>query len=288
MCRLLGLLASHPQTAELWLVRSDRSLLAQSNASPETAQKDGWGIGWFDAGGRARIEKGIGGAFAPGEKERFVRVSGEAHGTLVVGHLRHASNPLGLPREKLIGPENSQPFGTHTALFAHNGAIPFPRETLPYLGVHEKEVRGVNDSEVLFRLLLRHVEEIGDPLRSYARSVEDLMRVWDSVGRPVEPAYSGLNVLFAPDPDQLWAFCLSLGDHGGGLLDASRPYYEMAYHTEPHRLVVGSEPFDRVPGSWQPLGSGHFLHATRVGDHVEVRTGSIPVPTPSGLGPIRA
>jgi predicted glutamine amidotransferase len=288
MCRLLGMLAAHPQTAELWLVRSDRSLLAQSNASPENAQKDGWGIGWFDGHARARIDKGVGGAFAPGEKERFVRSAGDARSTLVVGHLRHASNPLNLPHEKLIGLENSQPFGTHTALFAHNGAIPFPHETLPYLGVHEKEVRGVNDSEVLFRLLLRHVEEMGDPLRAYARSVKDLMRVWDSVGRPVEAPYSGLNVLFAPGPDQLWAFCVSLGDHGRGLLDESRPYYEMAYHADPHRVVVGSEPFDRVPGSWQPLGSGRFLHAARVGEHVEVRTGPIPVPAAAGLGAIRA
>ncbi|HTS33401.1 MAG TPA: class II glutamine amidotransferase [Thermoplasmata archaeon] len=279
MCRLFGLLTAQPETGEPWLVRSDRSLLAQSNVPGETAQKDGWGIGWFDAPDRARIEKGVGGAFEPGERERFVRVAGEARSTLVIGHLRHASNPLGLPHEKLISLENSQPFGNHTTIFAHNGAIAFPNETRPYLGVHEKEVVGVNDSEVLFRLLLRHYEEMHDAFRAYAHAVDDLDRVWIDVGRPKVSPYSGLNVLFAPSPRELWAFCLSLGDHGCGLLDHSRPYYEMTYHAEPHRLVVGSEPFDAAPNYWKTLSSGTFLHATVQGMHVDVQTGAIPTPT---------
>jgi predicted glutamine amidotransferase len=271
------MLAAEPQSADHWLVRSDRSLLAQSNASPETAQKDGWGIGWLDSQGRARVERGLGGAFEDGERERFVRVSTEANGSLILGHLRHASNPLSLPHEQLIGPFNSQPFETHSTLFAHNGAIPFPNETRPFLGVHEKEVKGVNDSEVLFRLLLRHNEEIHDPHRAYVRAVEDLIRIWVAVGRPLVPPYSGLNVLFSTSPDELWAFCLSNGDHGCGLLDTSRPYYEMTYHEEPHRLVVGSEPFDGAPGAyWKPLPSGTYLHARRLDGRVEVQTAPLP------------
>lgn len=279
MCRLFGLLAAEPQTGEQWMVRSDRSLLTQSNVSPETAQKDGWGIGWFAAPDRVRIEKGVGGAFEDGERERFLRVASEARSNLVIGHLRHASNPLGLPHEKLISLDNSQPFGNHTTIFAHNGAIAFPNETRPYLGVHEKEVRGVNDSEVLFRLLLRHYQEMGDPYRAYVHAVDDLDRVWVDVGRPKTSPYSGLNVLFAPSPQELWAFCLSLGDHGCGLLDTTRPYYEMTYHAEPHRVVVGSEPFDVAQNHWTSLPSGTFLHATARGLHVEVQTGPIPTPT---------
>ncbi len=279
MCRLFGLLAAHPQTGEAWLVHSDRSLLAQSNVSPESAQKDGWGIGWFELPDRVRIEKGVGGAFEPGERERFVRAAGEARSTLVVGHLRHASNPLGLPHEQLLALENSQPFGTHTTVFAHNGAIAFPNETRPYLGVHERDVQGVNDSEVLFLLLLRHYEEMHDAFRAYVHAVDDLDRVWIDVGRPQVSPYSGLNVLFAPSPQELWAFCLSLGEHGCGLLETSRPYYEMTYHAEPHRVVVGSEPFDGSKNYWTPLPSGTFLHAIAQGEHVEVRTGPIPTPT---------
>jgi len=283
MCRLFGMLASRPETADSWLVRSDRSLLVQSNASPETAQTDGWGIGWFADGGRAHVEKGVGGAFLPAEREQFVRAAHDASGSLVVGHLRHASNPL--PPARLIGLENSQPFSTHTTLFAHNGSIPFPVETKPFLGVHESKVKGVNDSEVLFWLLYRNVEETGDVLGAYVRTVEDLVRVWQGVGRPSVPAFSGLNVVFSRSPDELWGFCLWTGDHGTGLLDRNRRYYEMTYQAHPHRVLVGSEPFDGEKGVWTSLGAGSYLHARRADGHVDLTVGRIPIPPGLATGP---
>jgi len=288
MCRLFGLLTGHDDPAETWLVRSDRSLLAQSHASPETAQRDGWGIGWYAPGGRAHVEKGVRGAFEPAERERFVAASRSSLPPLVVGHLRHASNPLKLSPEKLLGLENSQPFETHTLLFAHNGAIPFPRETRPFLGVHEAMPKGVNDSEVLFWLLVRNTEETNDPLRGYAQSVEDLVRVWQGLGRPAIPPFSGLNVLFARSPEELWAFCLWTGDHGAGLLDADRRYYEMTYQATPHRLLVGSEPFDREPAGWTSMPSGSFVHAHLDEGRVSVRTGRIPIPTALEVRPAPA
>ena len=53
----------------------------------------------------------------------------------------------------------------------------------------------------------------------------------------------------------------------------------MTYHVEPNRVIVGSEPFDGAHGNWVSLPSGTFLHATARGQHVEVQTGPIPVPT---------
>jgi predicted glutamine amidotransferase len=288
MCRLFGLLTSQDDAAETWLVRSERSLLAQSHASPETAQRDGWGIAWYSGGGRTRVEKGTRGAFETAEHERFVAAARASAPPLVIGHLRHASNPLGLPPAQLLGPENSQPFDTHTRIFAHNGAIPFPRETRPLLGVHETALRGVNDSEVLFWLLVRNTEETNDPLRGYVQSVEDLVRVWQGLGRPKVPPFSGLNVLFAPKPDELWAFCLWTGDHGTGLLDRSRRYYEMTYRASPHRLLVGSEPFDGERSGWSSLPSGGYLHAVRDGSYVELTRGTLPLPAALELGPAPA
>ena len=285
MCRLLGLLTSQDDAAETWLVRSERSLLAQSHASPETAQRDGWGIAWYTGGGRTHVEKGIRGAFEPSEKERFRMAARSSVPPLVVGHLRHASNPLGLRPEQLLGPENSQPFDTHTVLFAHNGAIPFPRETRPLLGVDEDRPRGVNDSEVLFWLLVRNTEETNDPLRGYAQSVEDLVRVWQGLGRPAIPPFSGLNVLFARSPEELWAFCLWAGDYGTGLFDTTRRYYEMTYQASPRRLVVGSEPFDGDRSGWASLPSGSYLRGVRNGGRVEVTQGRIPLPSALELGP---
>lgn len=285
MCRLFGQLTGRPAPAEEWLVRADRSLLAQSNTAPERAQSDGWGIGWMDDEGRARVEKGPGGAYAPGERERFVAAAGAADGPLVLGHLRHASNPLNLPHERLIAVENSQPFGSHTMLFAHNGMIPFPNETRPLLGRLEPKVRGVNDSEVLCWLLERNVEETQDVPGAYARTVEDLVRVWQGLHRPSVPPFSGLNVVYARGPDELWAFCLWTGDHGTGLLDGGRRYYEMTYRTEPHRVVVGSEPFDGEKGRWTSLRSGQYLRAKRDGARVEWKVAPIPLPTRLEIAP---
>lgn len=288
MCRLLGFLSTRNDSAEPWLVRTDRSLLAQSNVSPKVAQKDGWGIGWFEDGGRARVHKGTGGAFEPQERPRYLETARAANGPLVIGHLRHASNPMGLPSERLIALENSQPFENHTSLFAHNGSIPFPTETRPLLGVHEGKVRGVNDSEVLFWLLVRNTEETGDPLVGYLRTVEDLVRVWQGLKRPPVPPFSGLNVLFSRGPQELWAFCLWSGDHGTGLLDPTRRYYEMTYSATPHRVLVGSEPFDHEPGVWKSLASGSYLVARRNGERIELTTGTLPFPAALTLGPAPA
>jgi predicted glutamine amidotransferase len=285
MCRLFGILSEQAGSAEPWLVRSDRSLLAQSNVDPERAQKDGWGIGWFVNGGRAHVEKGPRGAFLEEERGRYLEAAAAARGTLVIGHLRHASNPLKLPYEKLIALENSQPFENHTTLFAHNGAISFPTETRPFLGVHESKVRGVNDSEVLFWLLYRNTEETGDPLIGYVHTVEDLVRVWEGFHKPAIPPFSGLNVLFARSPDELWAFCLWTGDHGTGLFDANRRYYEMTYQTAAHRVVVGSEPFDGEPGVWKSMPSGTYLRARRGEHRVDVTVGKIPLPTALEIRP---
>jgi len=285
MCRLFGLLSEQAESAEPWLVRSDRSLLAQSNVDPERAQKDGWGIGWFVNGGRARVEKGVHGAFENGERERFLQAAAGAKGPLVVGHLRHASNPLRLPYERLLAPENSQPFENHTSLFAHNGAISFPTETRPFLGLHEPKVRGVNDSEVLFWLLVRNTEETGDPLIGYIQTVEDLVRVWEGLRKPAIPPFSGLNVIYSRGPNELWAFCLWTGDHGTGLFDSSRRYYQMTYQVHPHRVLVGSEPFDGEPGVWKSMPSGTYLVARRGDHHVDLKVDKIPLPTALEIRP---
>ncbi len=283
MCRLFALLGNPMTPADPWLVATDRSLLAQSHATPETAQPDGWGIGWYTAKRTPRIEKGICGAFE--EPKRFTAAAQAARGPAVLAHLRHASNPMNLPRERLIGLENSQPFGFQNYLFVHNGHIPLPRETRPLLGRLEERIRGVNDSEVLFWLLVKHIDAIGDPRRAYEEAVGDLVGVWEAQGRPTEHPYSGLNVLLTRGPNELWAFCHWRGEHGGGLLDGSRPYYQLAYLADAKQCVVGSEPFDSKRGDWRNLANGEFLVARNVQGLLAVETGRLKLPTPSAAAP---
>jgi len=281
MCRLFGLLGGPVEPAEPWLVATDRSLLAQSDINPEMRQSDGWGIAWYPPTRVPRVEKGVGGAYEPRERERFVRAAKLATGPVVIGHLRHASNPLNLPQGRLIGLENSQPFIHGGTLFAHNGSIHLPRETRALLGKFEEHVRGVNDSEILFWLLVKHTEETGDPLGAYTRTVADLVKVWSENGRPEEGPYSGLNVIFTRGPNELWAFCHWIGEHGPSFCDPKRPYYEMTYTADAKHAIVGSEPFDSTRPDWRNIPNGHYLVANASGGLVGAKTGPIP-----GLAPV--
>ncbi|MGA7924105.1 MAG: class II glutamine amidotransferase [Thermoplasmata archaeon] len=280
MCRLLGYLGPAGGSAEPWLVSSERSLLRQSDADPKGLQEDGWGIAWYSGeDATVSVTKGVHGAHSPDERERFMETArARARGPLVIGHLRHASNPLKLPREALLSLENSQPFTFEGLIFAHNGSIPLPTETRSYLGRLDDEVKGVNDSEVLFLLLAHHLEKSDDPLRAYADTVGSLNEVWDKAGAKEGHSFSGLNVLFSRSPDELWAFCLAQGEHGCGLMARDLPYYQMTYRTDRDVLVVGSEPFDNRPQGWQPLLNGTYLNAERIDGHLSVRTGRLSIP----------
>ena len=279
MCRLFGMLGGAQTPAEPWLVSTDRSLLVQSNTSEKHAQKDGWGVAWYEATRTPRIEKGVGGAFAAGENPHFRDASHRAHGPLVIGHLRHASNPMNLPHERLIARENSQPFTHGSYLFAHNGSITYPKETRPLLGAFESHVRGVNDSEVLFYLFARHLEERVDPVQAYARTVADLIEVGRQHPKSSKALpYTGLNVLFTRGPNELWAFCHWLGEHGSRFLDAEHPYYEMTYFADAKVVVVGSEPFDSERKDWRSIPNGTFLYAHAAHGLIGVKTGPIPLP----------
>lgn len=276
MCRLLGVLSPTEISARPWLLDSERSLLFQSNVTPETSQKDGWGIGWFDSDGRIHVQKGIRGAFEPSEKEHFRLIAGSARGRNLVGHLRHASNPMNLPRERLLSLVNSQPFDDGEHLFAHNGSIPLPIETRPLLGRLDSRVQGVNDSEVLYWLLEKHFRESGDALEAYVSARKDLVSVWERNSRPAGGPWSGLNVLFAPAPDELWAFCCYEGEHGTNLCDAGQPYYQMSYQQTPTGLVVGSEPFDSHRDQWSALNNGQFLRARIHEGSILLEKGALP------------
>lgn len=93
-------------------MESPHSLLKLSHLRPGTEQPDGWGI--------VRVV-GTGGAYEPSEEPKFRAAAHRAHGPVIVGHLRRASNPMHRPASELIGAVNSQPFTDNSYLFVHNG-----------------------------------------------------------------------------------------------------------------------------------------------------------------------
>jgi predicted glutamine amidotransferase len=280
MCRLLGVLSPDEISARPWLLDAERSLYSQSNVTSERAQRDGWGIGWFDSDGRIHVQKGIRGAFEPAEKEHFRLIAGTARSRNLIGHLRHASNPMNLPRERLLSLANSQPFEDGQTLFAHNGAIPLPMETRKLLGALDSRVQGVNDSEVLYWLMDKHFRDSGDVLEAYVHARHELVEVWERNGRPKGGPWSGLNTLFAPMPDELWAFCCYEGEYGHHLYDDGQPYFQMSFQETGRSLVVGSEPFDSHAENWNALTNGEYLRARIYNGKVLVEKGRLPVLSP--------
>jgi len=248
--------------------------LKQASINKEQLQSDGWGIAWYE-GTRPVVEKGVGGAYEPAEQDAFIAAAGRAKGSMVLAHLRRASNPMGLPTDKLRGFENSQPFLYGKTVFVHNGAIHLPQETRKYLGKYAGLPKGVNDSEIFFYLLLKSVDDEKDVVRGYGTAMRQLLRVWEENGKPGKKAFSGLNVILSRSPKELWAFCFYEGDYGPSLSGIRKPYYEMCYKEDKRDLIVASEPMDGKPSEWHPLRAGHYLSAKLEEGVVRVSPGTI-------------
>jgi predicted glutamine amidotransferase len=286
MCRLFGSISSGPLDIESHLIRSKTSLLAQSTACDKRIQGDGWGLGSYTKGGRPVIELSTGAIFD--EKAPFTAAVGKAGGPVVIGHIRDASNPMNLPREKLLRIENQQPFRYQNWVFAHNGTLKLPAETLEKLGKYQKNMKGNNDSEVFFWLLMAQLEKTGSVKKALAASVKLIMKVWEeapaSRKAEVKLPYVSLNFLLT-DGKKLYAVCKYDGykpKHRDNWLIAvrpPRPLLQMCYRLEKGAgpkaqgasgLVVASERTE-PDGNWIPLHDGSLLEASLEGGAVKLR-----------------
>ncbi|MEM2821690.1 MAG: class II glutamine amidotransferase, partial [Thermoproteota archaeon] len=169
MCRMLGAMFVESNSVENHLLDAECSILKQA---VKGGQSDGWGIGFYM--GRVPIvfksEKAV-----YEEEEKFKEVAKSTKGRIIIVHVRKASNPRGLPRERLISPENSQPFNYSNYLLAHNGSINIPDEVIKRLGPYGEFVKSNNDSEVYFYLLLSLIEKENDVITAFKNVEKTLM-----------------------------------------------------------------------------------------------------------------
>src|SRR5215208_1094298 len=107
MCRLFGMLAAEPITAQFWLLGAPDSMLDQSHRNP-----DGIGLAHY-VGREPMLEKH---PIAAHEDREFAAEARQVHSHLILAHIRHATR--GEPRL-----ENTQPFVHGSLVFAHNGTI---------------------------------------------------------------------------------------------------------------------------------------------------------------------
>lgn len=269
MCRLFGMLSVKACNARRYLLDDPCSIYVQSKVDPRRRQGDGWGIGFYTDGTPIVIksEKPI-----HMEHDRFASAVEVASSRVMSAHIRRASNPRGLPRERLISIENSQPFSYNKYLFVHNGTIRIPDEVAECLGQWKKMLKGLNDSEVYFWYIVKQVTKGASFPEAVRKFQEELSVLWQIARKKYDydRPYVGLNVLFS-EGKNLYAYCRydSKDESEVSLCLRDRPVFQMSYLSDSTRLVVASEKTN-CEEEWQVLKSGQLLTGRIVGDNIEI------------------
>jgi len=129
-----------PVSATFWLLTAPDSLAAQSHR-----MADGFGLGVFDADGKAVVDKA---PIAAYEDRAYAADARKLRGTTFIAHVRYASNG----EDTLV---NTHPFLQDDRLLAHNGVV----QDLDKLDDRLRKlevmdlVKGETDSERVFALI---------------------------------------------------------------------------------------------------------------------------------------
>lgn len=254
MCRLFAQVAPKPLSARDLLVDSEFSLLRQADGDPEKPQKDGWGLAWFDAAGRARVVKSA--RPAPEERERFRRAADEAVSSIVLGHIRAASNPH-------LEEAYAHPFEDEGWTFIHNGSLTIWKEVAEALGPRRARLKTESDTEVYFQQFLKHLAATKEPSRAFEACVAENWALWkDCASRypGVATPYTSLNAI-ASDGRAVHALCHAsrAGLASCGVFHADQPWSVMSVREEGGRVVLASEGLDG--GGWARLSPPETLDA---------------------------
>lgn len=277
MCRLFGFRSVINSQVHRSLMSADNALGVQSEAHP-----DGWGVAYY-IGTSPHLIKSSDTALSD---HIFQRVSGVVSSETVVAHIRRAT-------QGALSPLNSHPFQYGRWIFAHNGNLRrFPEARDELIGrIHPHFRRfalGDTDSEILFYLILTHMERRGsvhgddfsfDDLAAAAREAIDEAQeiVGPMQAEPGEPGADETYLTFILTNGRL-----ILAHHGG------QPLYWSTYKTRcPDRdscpsfakeceaatrsgfvnhLVLSSEPL-LGENVWHPMSVGQVVgvdHRMRV------------------------
>jgi len=276
MCRLFGMLSVKPASAAKYILEDPCSLYAQSKADPKRLQGDGWGIGFYEDGS-PKLIKSERPVYM--EYEALSSAVQHARSKVILAHIRRASNPRGLPREKIISKENSQPFSYGRYIFVHNGTIMIPDELADVLGDWKEKIRGFNDSEVYFWFLMKELHEGRDLSSALRRLKETLEDLWKEARRrhpDKKQPYVGLNMILS-DGKCLYAYC-GHGDYktsSKSLCFGDQPVLEMSYVLDRDRLVVASEKTNREE-NWKPINDGELLISRIIDGEIVMEVEEIP------------
>lgn len=262
MCRMVGVISNQKIPASKFLLDSRCSLLEQAKLGK---QGDGWGIGYYTEKGLNVIksEKAV-----YDEINRFSDVVKSISSSLFIAHVRKASNPRKLPREVLISEKNSQPFFYKSYLFVHNGSVEIPDQVQESLGDYKNFVQGQNDSEVLFWLVMKLINEKENVVEALKDLEPELWRIYEKSKVDSKFPFSALNLILS-DGKNLYVVNRFLYEPKiNSFCFKETPYFVMTYNLEKDFLVVSSEKI--YEGEWKLIGDKKILLARMLNQKPEV------------------
>lgn len=270
MCRLFAQISPLPLSAEKFLVGSEFSLLRQSDFKKNNLQKDGWGVARFGNKNEPWVSKSPKPVFK--EKSKFIGAARPAS-KVVIGHIRAASNPRGIPKNRLINMGNSQPYTDGRWVFAHNGTLQIPDEVAAELGPLRRKVKSLNDSEVYFWQFVKFYRRLKSVPKALQACIREDWALWKkhAARHPDKSTpYTSLNVILS-DGRELHAFCHAArrGLSDCGVCNPSQPWSIMSFSKRPDRVLVASENLDR--GSWTRFSQPELVSVSARGGRLSVR-----------------
>ena len=252
MCRLFGMTGGEePVAATFWLLEAPDSLSVQSRREP-----DGTGLGLFDETGAPVVHKW---PIAAYEDREFAEEARDVTSTTFVAHIRFASTGA-------VAVANTHPFEQRGRLFAHNGVVEGLDQLEAALGNHRSLVSGDTDSERIFALITKHIEDadgdVSAGITSACRWIADHLPIYAL--NIVLTTTDGLWALRYPDTHRLFVLERAAGGpRGDRHLDvasaAGAVRVRSGHLASRSAVVVASEPMDEDPG-WRLMAPGELVH----------------------------
>lgn len=273
MCRWLAYSGS-PIALEEVLFKPAHSLVVQSLRATQGVHPtngDGFGLGWYGAGGLPRLYRSI----SPAWNDRNLReLAADVRSPLFLAHVRASTGGA-------VQQSNCHPFRHGKWLWMHNGQIrEFPKLKRELaLAVDASlypAIEGTTDSELMFFLALTFGLD-----QNPVEAVERMAGLVEGVGLRSGVENPLQMTLAVSDGKNLWIFRYSSGGKSGTLfystdLKTLRHLYpenpDFAGVDDCTRLVV-SEPFADLPGAWNEIPEAS---CGLVGDGMEMLQGFEP------------
>lgn len=247
MCRLLGVVAPRPLPVPALLRENLSSFTALSER-----HKDGWGIAYWDRGGRLCRDRAAERASESAAYSEAVRAAWTDAGML---HLRRASKGLALTLA------NTHPFVDGDVAFAHNGfAEPVAALDLLVAEHDGDSSEGTTDSERYFRLVTAVMRAL-PPAQAMLHAAGLIRRATRA---------ESLNALLLTG-DAL--FALRADDAELTRARGNSPIeYALHWSAEAGAVTIASTGWERHPGRWRELPRWSVLEVRRAHGDVDVET----------------